>query len=376
VKATRRVKIATTLSLAIVFISAVTWIGLGQLFGSIHTFDAFKGVGSRPSNISGALNFLVVGSDSREGLSAAQEKQLMVGSTKSAAGGRSDTMFIVHISKDRSKAVLVSLPRDSLVTVPSHLGFDGKTMVAPIKAKLNAAFAWGGAPLLISTIEQSTNIHIDHYIEINFLGFTSIVDALGGVQVCSKVAINDPKSHLVMAAGYHILDGIEALKYVRTRDFDGLGDIGRMQRQQQFMGSVLRKATSAGVLLNPVKLLNFFNAVLSTIKTDSGLNQNDMISLGQQMSKLSAKKVATLTIPLSNANGSYPGLGSVVIWDPVKSVDLFNRLINDRDIYDVVTPTASPSATKAAAKASQSPTTINKFNTITAADNPCGKIHY
>ena len=376
-KTKRSIKITTGISLGIIVISAVTWIGLGQLFGSIHTFDAFAGLGNRPTKNSSALTFLIVGSDSREGLSLADSKRLAVGTTKSAAGARSDTMFLVHISKDRSKAVLISIPRDTLVVVPQHIGTDGKTVIPSTHAKINAAFAWGGAPLLIQTLEAKTNLHIDHYIEINFVGFTNIVDALGGIEVCSKVDINDPKSHLVMSAGVHTLDGIEALKYVRTRDFDGLGDIGRMQRQQQFMSSVLRKATTAGVLLNPVTLLNFFKAAISTVKTDSGLNQNDLLSLGQQLGKLSANKVRTLTVPLSTANGSYPGLGSVVIWDPVKAPELFNRLSNDIPIYDLATPSPSPtSGKKSGAKATPKPTIIEKFKVRTADENPCGQIRY
>ena len=374
---TRFIKITTGISLAIVAISAITWIGLGQLFGSIHTFDAFAGISKRPTKASSALNFLIVGSDSREGLSDADAKRLAVGTSKTADGARSDTMFIVHISKDRTKAVLISIPRDTLVVVPAHTASDGKTQVAAIHAKINAAFAWGGAPLLIQTLEERTNLHIDHYVEINFVGFTNIVNALGGIEVCSKVNINDPKSHLVMSAGVHQLDGIEALKYVRTRDFDGLGDIGRMQRQQQFMASVLRKATSAGVLLNPVKLLSFFKAAISTVKTDSGLSQNDLLTLGQQMGKLSANKVRTLTVPLSNSNGSYPGLGSVVIWDEVKAPELFNRLINDVPIYDVASPSPTAKATsKKGAKATPKPTIIEKFKVRTAAENPCGQVNY
>jgi LCP family protein required for cell wall assembly len=374
---TRFIKITTGISLAIVAISAITWIGLGQLFGSIHTFDAFAGISKRPTKASSALNFLIVGSDSRAGLSDADAKRLAVGTSKTAAGARSDTMFIVHISKDRTKAVLISIPRDTLVVVPAHTASDGKTQVAAIHAKINAAFAWGGAPLLIQTLEERTNLHIDHYVEINFVGFTNIVNALGGIEVCSKVNINDPKSHLVMSAGVHQLDGIEALKYVRTRDFDGLGDIGRMQRQQQFMASVLRKATSAGVLLNPVKLLSFFKAAISTVKTDSGLSQNDLLTLGQQMGKLSANKVRTLTVPLSNSNGSYPGLGSVVIWDEVKAPELFNRLINDVPIYDVASPSPTAKATsKKGAKATPKPTIIEKFKVRTAAENPCGQVNY
>jgi LCP family protein required for cell wall assembly len=312
-----------------------------------------------------------VGSDTREGLSEAELKLLRVGSTKTAAGARSDTMMLVHISKSRDNAVVISIPRDSLVTIPAHVGMDGKSQVPEMQSKINAAFAWGGAPLLIQTIEQKTNLRIDHYVEVNFAGFKNVVDALGGIQVCSKVAINDPKSHLVMSAGVHTLDGIEALKYVRTRDFDGLGDIGRMQRQQQFVSAVFRKATSTGVLLNPFKLKNLISAVFKTVKTDETLGQGDIVNLAKQIKNLSPSKMRTMTIPLGTSNGYAPGVGSVVIWHETLAPELFNRLRNDQPVVDQASP--SPSAKK---NSSTSPTVIDKFRTTTASENPCGQVKY
>ena len=316
---------------------------------------------NRPDKPSSALNYLLVGSDTREGLTKEQSKLLRVGTTKAAAGARSDTMLLVHISKSRDKATIISIPRDSLVTIPEHPSSLNKEKIVPAaKGKINAAFAWGGAPLLIQTIEQETNIKIDHYIEIGFAGFAGMVDALGGIDVCTKRDIDDPNSHLVLKAGAHTLDGIESLKYVRTRDFDGMGDLGRMQRQQQFMSAVLRKVTSTGVLLNPVKLVNFFNATIATVRTDSELHRNDLIVLAKQLKNLSPSKVRTLTIPLGNANARVPGLGSVVTWDSVLAPDLFNRLREDLPLVDEVTP--SPSASSSA---SASPTVIDKFKTRT-----------
>jgi LCP family protein required for cell wall assembly len=371
VKATRPIRIITTLSVAIIFFSAFSWLALGHVSGSLSRIDVFGGLKSRPQKTSTALNYLLVGSDTRVGLTPAQLKLLRVGSTKSAAGARSDTMLLVHISKARDKAMIISIPRDSLVTVPAHLGMDGKSQAPESQAKINAAFAWGGAPLLIQTFEAKSNLHIDHYLEINFAGFAGIVDSIGGIEVCTKRDINDPKSHLVLSAGIHTLDGVEALKYVRTRDFDGMGDLGRMQRQQQFMSAVLRKATSSGVLLNPLKLVSFFNAAISSIKTDSSLNQSDLLTLVKQMKNLSPGKVRTLTIPLGNSNASVPGLGSVVTWDPVLAPELFQRLRDDLPIVDVVTATPSPSSS-AAAKAKT--TVVDKFKTRTAAENPCGSL--
>ena len=369
-KSTRAIRIITSLSVGVVVLASVSWLGLGIVSGNIARISVFAGLEDRPEKTSKALNYLLVGSDTREGLTKAELKALRVGSTATAAGGRSDTMLLVHISKDRDKAYLVSFPRDSLVTIPEHLSTDGKKQIPARQNKLNAAFAFGGAPLLIETIEGETNLKIDHYIEINFAGFAGIVNALGGIEVCTKVDIDDPKSHLVLSAGTHTLDGIEALKYVRTRDFDGRGDIGRMQRQQQFMSSVLKKATSTGVLLNPIKIVNFMNATISTVKMDESLSKEDLLNLAKQMRGLSSGSVRTLTVPLSTANGRADGIGSVVIWDEVLSDELWTRIREDSALVDLVTPSPSASSTSSA-----KPEIIDKFKTRTAAENPCGEIN-
>lgn len=378
-KSTPRERIITFLSLAVVLVSALAWLGLGHVTGSLKRIDAFAGLKSRPEKASTAVNYLLVGSDTRVGLTKAELKALRVGSVATAAGKRSDTILLVHISKARDKAVIISLPRDTLVTIPQHTDSNGK-VIAPFQAKLNSAYNYGDAPLLIQVIEAMTNLRIDHYVEINFAGFAHMVDSLGGIQVCTKTNINDPKSHLVLAAGVHTLNGIQALKYVRTREFDGMGDLGRMQRQQQFMASVLRKATSTGVLLNPIKMLNFFNAAMATVKTDSALNSGDLITLAKQMRNLSASKVRTLTVPLSNVNYVVPNVGSTVLWNPVLAPLLWQRLRDDLPIVDVAQPSPSPSAstsaTTATAKPTATPTIIDKFKTRTANENPCGALKY
>jgi len=379
VKSTRTIRIITSLSVGVLFVSAFSWLGLGHVSGSLNRVNAFEGLKTRPEKASTALNYLLVGSDTREGLTNAELKVLRVGRKTTAAGKRSDTILLVHISKERDNAVIISLPRDTLVTIPQRTEPDGRIIPAT-RAKLNAAYSWGDAPLLIQVIEEMTQLRIDHYIEISFAGFAHVVDALGGIQVCTKTSINDPKSHLVMSAGVHTLNGIEALKYVRTRDFDGMGDLGRMQRQQQFMSSVLRKAMSTGVLLNPVKLINFFNAAIATVKTDSALNSADLVDLAKQVRNLSATKIRTLTVPLSNVNYSVPGLGSTVVWDPVLAPELFTRLRNDLSVVDTVTPSPSATSTNVkktvSAKPSPSLTTtiIDKFGTRTANENPCGAL--
>jgi LCP family protein required for cell wall assembly len=311
------------------------------------------------------MNYLLVGSDTREGLSKAELKALRVGSVATAAGKRSDTMLLVHVSKARDKAVMISIPRDTFALIPEHTSKSGK-LIPAVYSKINSAFNWGGAPLLIQTIEEMTDLKIDHYIEINFAGFARIVDSIGGVEICTKKDIDDPKSHLVLEAGVHTLNGIESLKYVRTREFDGMGDLGRMQRQQAFMSAVLRKATSAGVLLNPVTMTSFINSSLSAVTTDSELKNSDLIALAKQMKSLSTSSVRTLTVPLSNLNYYSNGVTSAVLWDPVLAPQLWTRLREDQAVVDEVVASPSPSSTK-----SPSVEIIDKFKTRTAEDNVC-----
>jgi LCP family protein required for cell wall assembly len=364
-KSARSIKIFTGISIAVLAISAISALAFGTVTASINKIDVFSGIDKRPEKKSTAMNYLLVGSDTREGLSKAELKALRVGSVATAAGKRSDTMLLVHISKARDKAVMISIPRDTFALIPEHTSKSGK-LIPAVHSKINSSFNWGGAPLLIQTIEEMTELKIDHYIEINFAGFARIVDSIGGVEVCTKKNINDPKSHLILEAGIHTLNGIESLKYVRTREFDGLGDLGRMQRQQAFMSAVLRKATSAGVLLNPVTMASFINSSLSAVTTDSELKNSDLIALAKQMKSLSTSSVRTLTVPLSNLNYYSNGVTSAVLWDPVLAPQLWTRLREDQAVVDEVVASPSPSSTK-----SPSVEIIDKFKTRTAEDNVC-----
>ena len=340
-------------------ISAISWAGLGRITAAIPRVDAFAGLENRPKKESSAVNYLIVGSDTREGLSREEIKRLKVGGTDVAAGKRSDTMLLIHISKKRDKAAIISIPRDSYALIPEHNNSQGKVIPAAY-SKINSAYNWGGAPLLIETLESMSDLRIDHYVELNFVGFVRMVDALGGVEICTKKDIDDPKSHLTLPAGTHVLDGVDSLKFVRTRVFDGLGDLGRMKRQQEFASAMLRKATSAGVLLNPVKMVDFINSALDSVVTDEGLSQGDLLTLGKQLRNLSASNVRTLTIPLKYYNYNKNGVSAAVLWDPVLAPELFERIKNDEALIEEVRPDPS-----------SSPTTINKFKSGTAADNPC-----
>lgn len=378
----QRQRIIALLSIALVLISTIIWGGFGAATSQIKRVDVFKNRTERPKVVARtAVTYLIVGSDTREGLTKAEIKALKVGSTKVAAGKRSDTMLLVHISKSRDHATIVSIPRDTFVKVPEWTDSSGKVHSASY-SKINAVFGRGDAPLLVQTLEAMTDLRIDHYVEVSFLGFKEMVDALGGVNICTKRDINDPKSHLVLPAGTHKLDGITALKYVRARYFDGMGDLGRMQRQQQFIAAMIREATSAGVLLNPVKLVKFIGAALGSVTTDPGLQQDDLITLAEQLRGISTKKVRTLTVPLSNENYWAHGVTAAVLWDEKKAPILWEKLRNDEEIFVETTPQSTSTVKdgaqvpdKSAKKsASPSPTPTDIFKSRTAEVDSCGAL--
>jgi LCP family protein required for cell wall assembly len=376
VKSPRAIRYLTIFSVAIVTLSAGSWLGFGVITNSIKRVDAFAGIEERPEKPTSAVNYLIVGSDSREGLTRVEQRRLRTGSTQVAAGKRSDTMLLVHISKNRDRAAIISIPRDSYALIPSWTDSSGNQRSATY-SKINSAFAWGGAPLLIETFESMSDVRIDHYIEVDFTGFVRIVDSLGGVEICTPRAISDSKSHLTLSAGRHLLDGIDSLKYVRARSFDGTSDLGRMKRQQQFVSTILREVTSAGVLLNPLKMTRLLNSTFDSVITDEGLDRNDLLTLGKQLRNLSAKNVNTLTIPLKYYNYNKNGVTAAVLWDPELSTDLFQRIREDQPLLDEVTPT--PSADSDAdtggsgedTKKKVKPVYLDKFGTEKASTNPC-----
>src|SRR3954465_1775333 len=181
--------IAGSLAALLVIGGVTSWAAISHFLGNIKKINVFSGLTHRPSGgVQGDLNVLLVGSDSRAGLSPAQQHALHVGHDP---GQRSDTMILLHIPRGGGKAVLVSLPRDSYVLIPAHKDANGRNVPATHN-KLNAAYSAGGPELTVATIEANTHVRIDHYVEINFLGFVKMVNALGGVTVCTPKAIDDP----------------------------------------------------------------------------------------------------------------------------------------------------------------------------------------
>ncbi len=279
----------------------------------------------------GALNYLLVGSDSGEGLSAAQLRQFHLGARRATLGQRADTMILVHVSKKRDKALLVSFPRDSYVLIPAYTDAQGHKHPAQHN-KLNAAFSFGGPRLAIATIEKNTGLTVDHYVQINVLGLANVVNSLGGVDVCLPQAVNDRDSGLDLSAGEHHVDGVTAVAYARNRHgLTGGSDIGRIKRQQALMGSLFRQATSTGTLLNLVKLHAFLNAAVKAVKVDKELSQKDMFTLADKLRHVDAKHITMMTVPLAKHYVNH-GIGSTVDWDPVEAPRLFADINADRPV--------------------------------------------
>jgi LCP family protein required for cell wall assembly len=303
----------------------------------------------RPSKVPGnAENILVMGSDTRD----------FKGGNKfggEVAGARSDTTIVVHISADGEHATLVSIPRDTYARIPRCKTATGVS--DPQWNKFNVAFSVGGPSCTIATVEHLTHIRIDHYVEVNFAGFKSMVDALGGVEVCLSQPINDPIVHtssgfhgsgFVKPAGRHVLKGDDALAFVRARYGVGDGsDLGRIKNQQLFLSSMIRKATSKGLLFHPFSLYKFLNAATKSIETDPGFGLPQLKDLAGELHGLRPGKVALLTVPLSDPN-AYVDIGgvqaSVVFWDKARARALWQALAHDRPLPGTE-PRPKPSGT-------------------------------
>jgi LCP family protein required for cell wall assembly len=321
--------LATALAVAVLVTSVGGWGLLTYFDGKIQRLP---GLGSLLTGSSdGPLNLLVVGADSREGLTAAQRRRLSI-SANAGIGERSDTMMLVHISADRRDVTVVSLPRDSYVTIPAYTDDQGQRRPAQ-RNKLNAAYAFGGAPLLIETVHELTGVEINHYVEVGFSGVVNMVDALHGVDVCVPNAVDDSRhSGLVLPAGTSHVGGAMGLAFVRARYIDPTADLGRMQRQQQFLAAMFQRATSLGVLLDPGQLSGFLDAALSSVKVDDSLTRDAMLDLASGLQSLKPKNLRFLTVPLANPNGYVDGVGSVVLWDKAKAREVFASLQSDQPL--------------------------------------------
>jgi LCP family protein required for cell wall assembly len=309
----RRRNLLRTLVILVVLVAVLASAGL--VYGYRYA-DRLVKKGKRPvANLSPvgpgqAMNILLVGSDSRTGLTRRQLGRIQ---TVQVPGRRTDTIMILHVSPKRDKAVMVSLPRDLRTTVDGHT------------SKINAAFALGGPGLLVKTVERTTGLPINHYAEVDFAGFLKVVDALGGITLCNRTGhrLDDRYANLHMAPGCRDMRGIQALAFVRARHVDS--DFGRIGRQQEFMRAVVAKLESKGNLVNLPKLMGIADAATDHIKTDHTLSTATAIGLARRLRKLDPASIDMRVYPSVASPPRCAGCAAFV--DPLPEAAILMRAL-------------------------------------------------
>ena len=320
--------VAVLTSLAVLVASGTAWVAFQRFSGSLERIDVFDSSDpERPQAASRAEAFLLVGSDSREGFT---EEELQAANTTFEEGRRSDTTILVHVPAGSDRALLVSIPRDAFVQIPAHTDPETGERLPARSDKFNEAYARGGPALTVKTVERMSGIRIDHYVEVDFTGFQRMVDALGGVDVCVPRPARDPLAGLDLPAGTSRVEGEQALAFVRARHVFGGTDIDRIGRQQQFLGAMLDRATSTGVLLRPDRLLQFLDVVSDSVTTDEEFGFGEMRTLATRMRDLDPARVTFTTLPFSDLDYTPEGYrGSYVRVDAEAARELFRRIRTD-----------------------------------------------
>ena len=315
-----------------------------RLQGNVERTSVFQEIdpSTRPrSEPTTALDLLVLGSDSRE--STGDEFQ---GTGEDVVTGeRADTTLLVHINADRDAAWIVSIPRDSWVALPACPGREGEQLPAR-EGQINAAFEEGGLACTVRAMESLTGVRIDHTAVVDFTGFRDMVTALGGVPVCLTEPFRPRQANVRLPAGRHVLDGPQALEYVRARKGVGDGsDLGRIDRQKAFMASMLDRALSRGMIARPDRLVRFLDAATRNLQVDDDL---DLRELATSLRRIDPAAVTLTTVPLDPDPGpEYAEGGRLagrVAWDPVAAGALFEDLRADRLPEPGAAAAASPSA--------------------------------
>ncbi|MFB9516153.1 LCP family protein [Streptomyces purpureus] len=321
-------RMATGLSVLVLAAGGIGHAVVTSLDTGIDRIDPFKDMKNRPQAGHGT-NILVVGTDGRDKIGPAEKEKYRLGGAPCHC---TDTVMLVHISEDRERASIVSLPRDSYAMMPEHTDATSGKHHQAHPVKLNAAYAEGGPALTVRTVENMTRVKIDHYLEVDFTSFMRTVDAVGGVRICTTRPMKDKYSGIDLPAGTHQLNGGQALQYVRSRHVDGASDLGRMQRQQRFLAALLHRLTSSGVLLNPVKFQAVATTMMSSVRADQGFGTQQMLALAKAMRGFTPASSEFTSVPVADVSHPVKGIGSTVKWDPVKSRRLFQALRDDRPL--------------------------------------------
>ncbi len=306
-----RIVLILLLVLVIAWVGALVWAA-SSAWDEVDRVAAIPTTDDRPEPGAGR-NFLLVGSDGRGELSDADIQRLGTGV---AEGQRTDSIMLVHLPDD-GEPTMLSIPRDSYVPIRGY----GTN-------KINASFSVGGPQLLVDTVEQNTGLRVDGYLEIGFLGFANVVDSLGGVQMCLDAPMQDDKAHIDLPAGCQVLDGPNALGYVRARYSDPEGDLGRVERQREFLAALSQKAASPANALLPWRLHDIGSSSASALTVDEDASITDTAELLWAIRKVASGEGQSITVPVAD-NNLQTQAGSAVAWDEAAAAELFEALRTD-----------------------------------------------
>ncbi|MEU0403002.1 LCP family protein [Streptomyces sp. NPDC006197] len=321
-------RMATALSVAVLAAGGIGHALVTGLDTGITRVDPFKDMKNRPQAGHG-MNVLLVGTDGRDRITPEERAKYRLGGEPCHC---TDTIMLVHISEDRERASVVSLPRDSYAEMPEHTDLNSGRKHRAHPVKLNAAYAEGGPGLTVRTVESMTGVKIDHYLEVDFTSFMRTVDAVGGVQICTTRALEDSYTGLHLSPGTHELDGGQALQYVRSRHIDGAADIGRMQRQQRFLAALIEQVTSGGVLLNPVRFREVATTMLSSVRADEDFGTDQLLALAKAMRGFTPASSEFVSVPIGDMSFPVKDIGSTVKWDAAKAQKLFQAVREDQPL--------------------------------------------
>jgi LCP family protein required for cell wall assembly len=359
---------AAVLAVGLVLASLTAYLKFRSVWDSIKRVSV-TGLGPQPPKFTNAMNILVIGSDSRAGRNEKFGANI--------PGQRSDTVMILHIGPNGQGVVVLSLPRDSVVPVlscPAEAGAPGQRAQPGQVEQINATFSFGGPGCLFKTVEHTTHLHLDHFIELNFTGFEKVIDDIGGVNICLPFAINDPLSKLHLSKGRHHVYGAEALAFWRARYIGEGSDLQRIQRDQYLMASILQGVEHSDLLASPSKVLSVISDAARSMTTDSGLNLSAMINIVRSLRSLPAGGVQFIEVPTV----VYQPNPDWVAWPPSDAA-LFNAIAHDRPVHPAAkrsSQAATPQAvTIRAAATSPQPgkprNLVKTYGGITGSANVC-----
>ncbi|MEU6229152.1 LCP family protein [Streptomyces sp. NPDC047042] len=285
--------------------------------------------GSAPTK---GTDILLLGTDGRSTITEKERRKFHAGGIPCNCA---DVMMLVHVSAKRDRVSVIGLPRDSLATIPAYRPTPSAKLRPAHAAKLNGAYAEGGAALVERTVEAVTGVSVEQYLQLDFRRFIDAVDQVGGVEVCTKRRLKDSKTKLNLAPGRHLLKGGQSLQYVRSRHVDTSADLGRIQRQQRFLVSALEQLTAQKVLGDPVAMGRVARTLLGPAKVQQGFGKDGvkaLVSLASALSKVPVTRTEFATVPIAGFNPPKTGIGSTLRWDAKKAKAMFTKVGEDRPL--------------------------------------------